>query len=900
MFTDESVLSGAMSLSRLARRDKLPRLVPLHRSFTVFLDRHKPCSGREHAAAILPRTRASRLFIAQALRFRWFYVLALWSAGMFLSSTMFAATVRAGAASIKGTVRATTAAGTTNARSTLLSGATLTLANRELPSQVFKTTTDDAGSFIFINLPAATYLLTAEASGLPSVTRDIKLTSGATLNVEIELTPTVSESVTVREEEGLLSTAETTTSNIVRTDTLLNVPLRAENYQSALPLTPGVVRGSDGLDHVKGARAGQSAYTVNGADITDPVTGNLAFDIPIEAAASVQIEENPYGAEFGRFTGGVTNLETKGGGDKFKIAAARFFPTFHNIFGGRIDSFRPRVTFSGPVIHNRLYFLQSFEYRFSRAYVPSQLAPRNNTSSESFNSFTQLDLTLNKNNRVKFVAALFPQKIRYVGLNSFNPQSVTPNYKQRGMLFSISEQAIFSNNSFLLSGLSYKTFSVDVFGQGAQGLTLTPDINTGNYFADTRRRAPRLQWQETYYACPFKFQGEHSFKLGMELDRTNVSGTFSENSIFIRRLDNTLAQRIDFVGAGAVARHASELTSFAQDRWVVNPKLTIDAGVRFDRDGIARQNNFSPRFSLLFLPLKNDRTIIRGGIGLFYDRTPFGVGYFTQLPERVVTRLAPDGLTVTDGPRLFNNTIDGGLRNPRSVRWSLQLDRGITKNLTARVGYLERRTTDDFLIEPRAGAVNTGALVLSSRGRSRYRELQLLATYNKQRLGNWNASYTWSSARGDLNTVDNFLGDFPAFVVRSNEYAPLSFDAPHRLLVYGQLKLPHQINVSPTLEIRSGFPYSRINEQLEFAGGRNLAGRFPKFLSLDVQVTKGFNIPGFVPMLDGRHARIGVAVFNFTNHFNPRDVQQNATSPRFGQFFNSLGTSVRGKFEIDF
>jgi hypothetical protein len=79
----------------------------------------------------------------------------------------------------------------------------------------------------------------------------------------------------------------------VRADTLTNMPLRAENYQSALPLTPGVVRGNDGLDHVKGARAGQSAYTVNGADITDPVTGNLAFDIPIEAAASVQIEENP-------------------------------------------------------------------------------------------------------------------------------------------------------------------------------------------------------------------------------------------------------------------------------------------------------------------------------------------------------------------------------------------------------------------------------------------------------------------------------------------------------------------------------------------------------------------------------------------------------------------------------
>src|SRR5216684_1382841 len=74
-----------------------------------------------------------------------------------------------------------------------------------------------------------------------------------------------------------------------------------------------------------------------------------------------------------------------------------------------------------------------------------------------------------------------------------------------------------------------------------------------------------------------------------------------------------------------VRRSANELTGFGQDRWVVNPKLTIDAGLRFDRDGLTWQNNFAPRISFLFLPLKDDRTIIRGGIGLFYDRTGFGL-----------------------------------------------------------------------------------------------------------------------------------------------------------------------------------------------------------------------------------------------------------------------------------
>lgn len=46
--------------------------------------------------------------------------------------------------------------------------------------------------------------------------------------------------------------------------------------------------------------------------------------------------------------------------------------------------------------------------------------------------------------------------------------------------------------------------------------------------------------------------------------------------------------------------------------------------------------------------------------------------------------------------------------------------------------------------------------------------------------------------------------------------------------------------------------------------------------------------------------QVGLAVLNTTNHFNPSEVQNNITSPRLGQFFNSLGTSVRGKFEFDF
>ena len=798
---------------------------------------------------------------------------------------------------IKGTVKVTSEA--TDAPPALLVGANLTLVNRELTGQVFKLVTDDVGNFIFTDLPAATFALTCESVGLAPVKQEISLAPGVGLTVDIVMKATISESVTIREEEGLLSTAETTTSNIVRSRTLTDVPLPAENYQSAQLLSPGVVRGLDGVDHQKGARAGQSAYTANGVDITDPVTGKLAFDIPLEAALNVRTEENPYSAVFGRLTGGATDLETKGGSNEFKITSARLFPTFRNTFTGSIDSFRPRVTFSGPVIRNRLFFLQSVEYRFTRFRVPGLKSPVDESTSENFSSFTQFDLKINKTNSVKFVAALFPQRFRFVGLNTFNPQPTTPNTKQRGMLISISEQAIFKDASFLSSSVSYKTFDFDVFGQGTRPLELLPEGNTGNYFANIRRQSQRFQWREVYYSRGLEFHGQHSLKLGGEIDYSRVTGLFRENSILIRRQDQTLARRIEFGAAASVSSSLSEFTAFAQDRWVISKKLTVDAGLRLDRDRLARQNTISPRLSFLYLPVKNHATVVRGGIGLFYDRAPLGAGYFNQLPQRTVTTFAADGVSITDGPLRFRNLIGTRLRNPRSVRASLQIDFPIANKVTGRIGYLQRSTTNDFIVEP-FDASGQGVLVLNNLGRSHYRELQLLALYDHPRLGSLNAAYVWSSARGDLNSIDNFLGDFPPLVVQPNEYGPQPFDATHRFLAYGQLRLRWDINFSPLLEIRSGFPFSFVNERLDSVGPRNRSGRFPTFLSLAVQVTKGFTIPESVPRFGGRRARIGLAILNSTNHFNPSEVQNNITSPRLGQFFNSLGASVRGKFEFDF
>src|SRR5260221_1206945 len=181
------------------------------------------------------------------------------------SATSFAAAFEAG--TIKGKVTATA-----GGKSTFISGATLTLTRKAAANQQYKTVSNDAGEFVFTNLPASDYVLAVQAAGMSPVTREIKLDSGAILALDIDLTITVGETVTVRVEEGLLSTSETSTVNVIRSETLKNEPFRDDNYQNSIALTPGVVHDGKGNDYLKGTRAGQSNYKVNGSDVTDPVS----------------------------------------------------------------------------------------------------------------------------------------------------------------------------------------------------------------------------------------------------------------------------------------------------------------------------------------------------------------------------------------------------------------------------------------------------------------------------------------------------------------------------------------------------------------------------------------------------------------------------------------------------
>ncbi|MCM3904735.1 MAG: TonB-dependent receptor [Pyrinomonadaceae bacterium] len=785
-----------------------------------------------------------------------------------------------------------------------LPGVVVILGGERLGQKTLQTVSDEEGRYNFTGLTAGDYSVSVELQGFKKYEQKTIVQIEATVDLNILLQPiTLSETVTVTEDKTETQKTESTTAGVITSATLRDAPLIDQKFQDALPLLPGVVRGPDGTLNIKGTRPNQSGILVSSLNVTDPVTGSPAIELPLEAVETVQVYSNPYSAEYGKFTGAVTTIETRAGSNDWRYLVSGVLPRPRwrdgKVFG--IGAVTPRIAVGGPISKNKLFFFQSLEYRFVRTNVPSLEAldvSQRDIQRESFDSFSRVDYVINAVHRFTASFSLFPQKLEFFNLNTFNPTDTTANFHQRGWFLALNEQAAFKSGALLQSSFSVKQFDVDIFGNSAAPYMITPDRNFGGWFDRQHRESRRYEWLEVYHFAPRRWRGSHALKTGLNFSHTNFTGSDISQPVQVVRENGTVSQLIEFVGDTALRQRQNEYSAFVQDKWGLNGRVTFDLGLRFDRDQIGAKNNFAPRFGFAFLPTDSERTIVRGGVGLFYDKIPLNIGAFEQYQNQSVTTFAPDGVTVVDGPRLFRNTApSGGLRNPYSVAANVQIDHQITQRLLLRVGYEERHTRNDFFVEPVSLAPNSsgGVLLLQNTGRSQYREFQTVARFRLQEGRNIFLSYVRSEARGDLNDYNTYFGNLRQPVIRPNEFGKQQFDAPNRLLFRGDFGLRYDIVATPVFEWRSGFPFSLLDEDQNFVGPRNDGGRFPGLMTFDLLVTKGIKIPFRGKKYKGR---VGVTIFNITNHWNPRDMQNNLASPQFGTFYNSPYRSFRTKFEF--
>ncbi len=681
-------------------------------------------------------------------------------------------------------------------------------------------------------------------------------------------------------------------------------PLRPATVADALPLIPGIVRAPDGSVRIAGFGEDHSALLVNSVDVSDPATGNFGLSVPIDSVRTIEVSETPYLAEYGRFTAGVVAAETRRGGEKWAYSLNDPFPDFF-LRSGHLDGVRdasPRFNLSGPVISNHLYFLEGVEYLLNKQEVRTLPFSQSLSTSKAVNSFTQFDAILSPTQTLTGSFHFAPHALQYAGLDYFNPQPVTPNLDFHETTGALTDRLAIAGG-ILQSTIANRIVSSATTAQGAADMVLTPTGNLGNYFGQESRRANRFEWIEQWTTRTFHFGGDHTLQFGSVLGHSEDVGNFYARPVLIQDANGHLLQRIDFSGAGMFDVADTEPAAFAEDHWALNSHLAVDFGLRVESQTITYTTRAAPRTGFVWTP-DEGKTVVRGGVGVFYDAVPLDTYAFNSYPQQTIATYNPSGIPIAPPVEYVNLTAHEAESNfpfirrsqkngnfaPYSIAWNVALERTLNRFVLLRVKYLQSHEQDMLTLQPEV-IQNQHAFVLGASGSARTRQTEFTARIGGASNRQFFFSYVRQYAYGDINAASSYLGNTPFPVVRGSLMASLPSEIPNRFLLWGSYALPRKILVVPHVELRSGFPYQPTDVFQQYVAATNGPHyRFPNYFSLSLRVSKDFQV-------DKKHAvRLSGTVTNLTNHFNPLEVHSNIADPQYGTFFGNYDR----RFVLDF
>lgn len=787
-----------------------------------------------------------------------------------------------------------------NVKGAPVDAAVCTLTGVGLPAAGISITTDERGKFDFPGLEPGKFDLACTAVGyLPVTQNDIQVVPATptTLQVILTVPEKLKQTIEVHETATPLTTEAAAPAGHVTSHQLNALPLVQEQFLAALPLVPGVIRTPDGKINIKGSAEGQSMLLVDHTEMVDPITGSYSINLPLDAIESVTVSKTPYDAQFGHFSGGLTTVVTKPPSSKWDFQLYDMVPSFRGENGhlSGVSSNTPRLRFTGPIHGDRLTMSESFAYFMSKDIVRGLAWPRDQTIHQGYNSFTNFQYVVSAQHLLTFNFHLFPARQEFANINSLVPQSASSNYGQRGFSAGLKDRRVFNSGGLLSSTFQYTRFASYAHGQGTADMQVTPNGWGGNFFNSYHRKADQGEARETYQFPNRNWHGKHELKAGGDVIYRNFTGVSQSRPVNVLRTDGSLAEQITFSGPGALDAHDTEGGVFVQDHWEVGDRFALDAGLRLSGQTLGQPLAVSPRLGFEYAPGQNNRTILRGGAGVFYASMPLLGGSFTGNPDRVLTYFDPQGNPL--GPPVTLENVYAHVSEhkarvlppgedlestPYDLTWSFEFDRELTSRLTLRLSYLASRTYDLFLVRPQFLPDTNPRLLMTNTGGSRYEEFETTLRYHTGKFADLNFSYVHSLARGDLNVLTQVYVPFEQPVIRPNFISTLDADVPDRFVTWGDIKIPWKITASPVLDLHTGFPYSAVDVLQNYVGQPNSL-RLPTFFSFDLKLSKDFRIP-FLPWVRNHTLRGALGIYNVTNHLNPRDVYNNVTSPYFGHF----------------
>jgi len=195
--------------------------------------------------------------------------------------------------------------------------------------------TNSTGGYVFPVLPPTTYNVTISAAGFATTTQKgvlLQADQAVTVSLSLKVGAATAEEITVTTEVPQVDTVTGTLSQVVDSARVNELPLNGRNAAQLTLLTPGVNSAPNiaSVDQgntktfpvvvlitANGARSNMSNYLLDGANNVDEYTNvNAPFPFP-DALQEFSVQTSNYAAEYGQNAGGVTNIITKSGTDKY-------------------------------------------------------------------------------------------------------------------------------------------------------------------------------------------------------------------------------------------------------------------------------------------------------------------------------------------------------------------------------------------------------------------------------------------------------------------------------------------------------------------------------------------------------------------------------------------------------
>ena len=506
--------------------------------------------------------------------------------------------------------------------------------------------TDVNGVYSIPSLPPGTYTIHVTKQSLAPVELTAPLPLGATASVDVTLAVAgISETVLVEGVTPPAVTSSQASANITAGE-VNALPMGRTPYLIA-ELMPAVTTNTPNANQltISGGFAYDNVFLVDGVDVNDNLLGSMNDLYIEEAIGEVQVLTSGVSAEYGRFSGGVVNIVTKNGSNRFAGSYRTTFtrpswtketpferankiergkPTPANPYLNNKLSHFSEFTLGGPLAKDRVWFFGAGRFENSSTFgtMPATAVPYTK-SNDSKRYEGKLTGTLRPSHTLQ--GSFIDNRVHRANepVLSFSIDRaalISPSVPNR--LGVVNYNAALNQRMLLSAQYSQKYFATQGVGGTSTNILDSPFLTrTGTqyqynapYFDASdpeQRNNHQVTASLTYFASDRRF-GSHELKGGVEnFVDTRIGANAQSSTGYVFLSDIKLAGGVPVLdanghpvptfvpGVSRVQRwiphrgaefNMTTTSAYAQDRWIVSPNLTLNLGLRFEHAGSEATN----------------------------------------------------------------------------------------------------------------------------------------------------------------------------------------------------------------------------------------------------------------------------------------------------------------------